>query len=461
MNIHRLKKGSKVHIMGVCGTAMASLACELKKMGFQVTGSDVDVYPPMSVKLAEAGIDIMRGFKAENLSYNPDLVVVGNVMTKNYEESKALLSSGIPYTSFANLVGESFMSETENIVIAGTHGKTSTASLMSWVLDSSNKQTNFFIGGICNNFSQQLKTTKEVEYFVIEGDEYDTAFFDKIPKFMHYKPNHVILTSVEFDHQDIYPNLAAVKSAFTSLLKIQKNGIIVAYSDNNVLDVLDKQKAITYGFNDADYIIEDICIKDKGVSFCINHNNSKEIIELNMFGRHNILNATAVYILSKNLELKNIQEAFLSFKGVKRRAEVVGVKNNITVIDDFAHHPTAVKHTIDAFQQQCEGKVISVFEPRSFTSRGGVFQKEYSNAFSNSQFCIICDVTKKPNDRNMLDVKLLVNDIKKFGTTSAFKADDVEDAISMILKNVKPNDIVLIMSNGGFGNIHQKLLDRL
>ncbi len=465
MNVRDLKKGSKVHIMGVCGTAMASLACELKNLGFKVTGSDTDVYPPMSLRLADAGIDIMQGFKRENLSHNPDLVVVGNVMTKNYEESRALLSSNIAYTSFASLVGESFMSETKNIVIAGTHGKTSIASLMSWVLDSSNKNVDFFIGGVCNNFSKQLKTSIGAEYFVIEGDEYDSAFFDKIPKFMHYKPNHLILTSIEFDHQDIYPNIDAVKSAFLSLLKIQKDGLIVAYADKNVLGVLEKAntKAITYGFENADYVIEDICIKNKGVQFSINHNNSKETIELKMFGRHNILNATAVYILSKKLRLssQSIKKAFLSFKGVKRRAEVVGVKNKITIIDDFAHHPTAVKHAIDAFQQQCKGKVISVFEPRSFTSRGSVFQKEYFKAFSDSQFCIICDVIAKPSDTSLLDTELLVNDIKNSGVVSAFRAKDVEAAISIILQNANPNDIVLIMSNGGFGNIYQKLLNRL
>ena len=383
MNIHDFKKGSKIHIMGVCGTAMASLAVELKNLGFRVTGSDTDVYPPMSIKLAEAGIDIMKGFSKNNLSHNPDLVVVGNVMTKEYEESKALLSSNIPYTSFAKLVSESFMSETKNIVVAGTHGKTSTASLMSWVLAS--HKTNYFIGGVCNNFSRQLKTDKGVEYFVIEGDEYDSAFFDKVPKFMHYKPNDIILTSVEFDHQDIYPNLEAVKNAFVSLLKIQKDGVIVACADSNVLDVLERAnvRAVTYGFENADYIISNICVEGKGVRFVISHNNSKETIKLNMFGRHNILNATSVYILGKKLGLspEQIQKAFLSFKGVKRRAEVVGVKNNITVIDDFAHHPTAVKYTIEAFEQRCKGRVISVFEPRSFTSRGSIFQKEYVKSF--------------------------------------------------------------------------------
>ena len=449
--------------MGVCGTAMASLAIELKNLGFQVTGSDTDVYPPMSIKLAKAGIDIMKGFLKNNLSHNPDLVVVGNVMTREYEESKALLSSSIPYTSFAKLVSESFMAETKNIVVAGTHGKTSTASLMSWALAT--YKTNYFIGGVCNNFSKQLKTDKGAEYFVIEGDEYDSAFFDKVPKFMHYKPNNIILTSVEFDHQDIYPNLEAIKNAFVSLLKIQKGGVIVAYADSNVLDVLERAnvKAITYGFKNADYIISDICKEGEGVKFVISHNNSKKTIKLNTFGRHNILNATSVYILGIELGLspEQIQKAFLSFKGVKRRAEVVGVKNNITVIDDFAHHPTAVKHTIEAFKQRCKGKVISVFEPRSFTSRGSVFQKEYVKSFVNSQFCIICDVTKKPNDKNLLDVDLLVSDIKKLGVGVVCKAKDVEDTISIVLKSVKPNDIVLIMSNGGFGNIHQKLLKAL
>ncbi len=451
--------------MGICGTAMASLAIRLKKLGYKITGSDTGIYPPMSDKLSEAGIGLMEGFKKENLLHNPDLVVVGNVMTADHEESKALLKSNILYTSFAKLISDTFMN-TQNIVIAGTHGKTSTTALMSWMLCSSGNSVDFFIGGVCNNFSDQLSCSFEnKDFFVIEGDEYDTAFFDKQPKFMHYKPNHLILTSIELDHLDIYSDLDDIKQAFISCLKIKKDGFVVAYASENVLSVLDAANinAVTYGFKNADYIISDICDKDQGVEFCIKSRNINDRIRINMFGKHNILNAVGVYILSKKLGLSTnlIQKAFLSFKGVKRRSEIIGVKQNITIVDDFAHHPTAVKSTIDAFQKRCEGKVISVFEPRSFTSRGSTFQKEYADAFKSSQFCIICDVTKKSNDINLLDTQLLVDDIKNFRDKPTYRAKNVENALSIITKNVCSGDVVLIMSNGSFDNIHKRLLDRL
>ncbi len=379
-----LKPGSHIHLMGICGTAMASLAGLLKDRGFKITGSDLNPYPPMSTQLESLGISIMKGYKAENLHPKPDFVIVGNVISANNEEAQELMKLNIPYTSLPKAMGEFIIGSRESVVISGTHGKTTTTSMMSWVAENAGMKPGFLIGGIPKNFSQSFKNP-EGNYFIIEGDEYDTAFFDKVPKFIHYKPKHVILTSVEFDHADIYKDLQAVKEAFARLVKmIPPEGTLLACAeDANVMELrklAQCKNSFTYGFaNDADFKAKVLFQNEKGLGFEVHYRG--EILgpyAMQITGDYNILNATAVIAMGKCLGISEnrIQIAMESFEGVKRRQEILGEPNGILVIEDFAHHPTAVRETVKGIQKKYPGrKVFSVFEPRSATSRRKVFQK--------------------------------------------------------------------------------------
>jgi UDP-N-acetylmuramate: L-alanyl-gamma-D-glutamyl-meso-diaminopimelate ligase len=466
-----LKQGSHIHLMGICGTAMASMAGLLKDRGFKITGSDLNPYPPMSTQLESLGISIMKGYKAENLHPKPDFVIVGNVISANNEEAQELVKLGIPYTSLPKAMGEFIIDKRDSIVISGTHGKTTTTSMMAWAAENAGQKPGFLIGGIPKNFSQSFKNP-EGNLFVIEGDEYDTAFFDKVPKFIHYRPKHVILTSVEFDHADIYKDLQAVKDSFAKLMHlIPENGTLLACAEDvNVMELRKMCKAknsFTYGFKaDSDYRAKVLFQNEKGVGFEV-HSKGGILGPYNMqiTGDYNILNATAVIAMSKLLGYSEnrIQIAMESFEGVKRRQEILGEPRGILVIEDFAHHPTAVRETVKGIQKRYPGrKVFSVFEPRSATSRRKVFQKDYVEAFKGSHEVMLAkafDQSKIDAD-NRFSSDELVDDLKTSGVSAA-DFDSADQIVSALKSKAHKGDVILIMSNGGFDGIYTKLLKAL
>jgi UDP-N-acetylmuramate: L-alanyl-gamma-D-glutamyl-meso-diaminopimelate ligase len=465
-----VKPGGHIHFIGICGTAMASLAGILKSMGFRISGSDQNVYPPMSTQLERLGITIQQGYKKENLNDRPDLVIVGNVISKGNEEAAALLASDIPYTSLPKALGEFVIGDRESIVVAGTHGKTTTTSLAAWVSDAVGLHAGFLIGGIPLNYNFSFRAPNG-NFFVIEGDEYDTAFFDKVPKFIHYKPKHVILTSIEFDHADIYADLNAVKDAFRRLLElIPVDGTLIYNAeDENIKSLLKHCKAkriFSYGMNAGDYRPmnrESIAGRNQfGVQF--NGQNVADLA-LKVFGEHNTMNALSVFALGHALKwpLSNVLQGMASFQGVKRRQELLGEPGGVTVIEDFAHHPTAVRLTLASIRERFpKRRLIAVFEPRSATSRRKVFQKDYVEAFLGSDlayFAAPFDQTKiAEGDR--FSVEELVADIKS-KKHHALAEPTVDALVKQILKEAKKDDVIILMSNGGFDGIYQKILSGL
>jgi UDP-N-acetylmuramate: L-alanyl-gamma-D-glutamyl-meso-diaminopimelate ligase len=482
-----LKPGAHIHLIGICGTAMASLAGLLKTLGFKVSGSDQNVYPPMSTQLQEIGIQIQVGYKKENLEPRPDLVIVGNVISKTNDEAKALLETDIPYTSLPKAMGEFAIAQRNSVVIAGTHGKTTTTSMMVKVADQCGVKPGFMIGGIPVDYGRSFRLATG-PYFIIEGDEYDTAFFDKVPKFIHYKPKYVILTSVEFDHADIYKDLDAVMNAFRMLTeRIPTDGILIANSDDkNVMTLVReavsrgaKFKVITYGVNSftsgAHSVSNDVNtyyqVVEREVIDGRNHfavkKGANKIADLaiKLPGEYNALNATAVFALSNELDWSqaDIAQGLASFQGVKRRQEIIGTPSGITLIEDFAHHPTAVRVTTQAISEKYKSqRLICLFEPRSATSRRKIFQKDYVQAFQAGDKIMIAkayDQTKiAEGDR--FSTAELVADLKKSGRDAAEYASS-DDIVAQLKRDARKGDVILIMSNGGFDGIYQKLLKTL
>ena len=464
----KLQKGDCVHLMGICGTAMASLAGLLLEMGFKVTGSDQNVYPPMSTQLKNLGIPIMEGYKKENLNHKPDLVIVGNVISRHFEEAKALLNSSIPYTSLPKALGEFVIADLHSIVISGTHGKTTTTALMSWIAEAQGLQPGFLIGGIPCQFEKSFKVPKG-DWFIIEGDEYDTAFFDKVPKFVHYRPRYVILTSIEFDHADIYSNLDEIKSAFRELVqKIPEDGLLLAHSDDpHVRDVVKGcPNLVTFGIESGDYkALEREVVLGRN-QFSVEYKGQKiSDIAIKLFGKHNTLNTLGAFALSSELGWKNHKslQALADFKGVKRRQEIIGEPREITVIEDFAHHPTAVKLTVESIKERYpHRRIISIFEPRSATSRRNIFQNNYVEALKSSNMVVVTrpeNVQKIPESQRFSSDQL-VDDLKKEGCQAVLQPD-AQAIVDFLGHQARSGDVVLIMSNGGFGGIYTKLLEVL
>lgn len=484
-----LTPGAHVHLMGICGTAMASLAGLLKDRGFRVTGSDQNVYPPMSTQLIKLGIQIMQGYKKENLKEKPDLVIVGNVISKSNEEAQELLKGDIPFTSLPSAMGQLVIEGRHSVVVSGTHGKTTTTSLVAWVLDTLDVPAGFMIGGIPKNYQMSFRNP-QADWFVIEGDEYDTAFFDKVPKFIHYRPRSVILTSVEFDHADIYRDLDDVKSAFLRLIgMIPSNGLLVASAeDANIHDLLVQEadtlavggrRVVTFGIESGDYRAVDIQFADdskrrlqQNVSddgddlktiFTIRREGKKDqVIRTHLIGQYNIKNILACFALLECLgfDAQKIADGVLTFQGVKRRQEVIGCPNRVTIIEDFAHHPTAVGQTIATVQARYpQARVFSVFEPRSATSRRNVFQSEYAHAFAGAQSVVLAkpfNQAQIPEDQR-LSIDKLVSALVDEGV-DAHLFDSVDEIVTFLKKAAVPGDVILIMSNGGFDGIYEKLL---
>jgi UDP-N-acetylmuramate: L-alanyl-gamma-D-glutamyl-meso-diaminopimelate ligase len=462
--------GSHIHLTAICGVGMASLAGLLQARNYRVTGSDQNIYPPMSTYLADIGINVLGGFRAEHLVPRPDLVVIGNAVSRNNPEAEAVLAQGIEHISFPQALGRFLIGARSSLVVAGTHGKTTTSALAAWVLTSAGLDPGFFVGGVPLNFASGWNVGTGM-HVVLEGDEYDTAFFDKGPKFLHYRPKHVILTSVEFDHADIYRDIAHVTSAFGKLIDITPaDGSLVVCSDYpEALAVVGKFRGRTTTYGDSgDWSAKNIRFDQGRSSFeAFFKGRSEAVVEAAVMGRHNIKNSLAVYAIGRNLGISRdrLLEGFRTFKGVKRRQEVRGEKRGVLVIDDFAHHPTAVRETIDAVRNAYPGRRLwAIFEPRSNTSKRNVFAKQFATALALADKTIVARVhqPEKVPEGERLSVEGLVRDINGLGGPGhGLTLADSAAIADYVACNCRPGDVLLVMSNGGFDAVHDKILQAL
>jgi UDP-N-acetylmuramate: L-alanyl-gamma-D-glutamyl-meso-diaminopimelate ligase len=470
---HHIPKGvQSVHLIAVCGTAMGALAAMLQEMGFTVTGSDRNVYPPMSTFLADRGIRVMDGFAADHLQHRPDLVVVGNAVTRDNPEAVAMRAMGLAYCSMPEALNHFAAAGKETLLVAGTHGKTTTSSLLAWLLHSAGIDPSFMIGGILNNFSGNYRIGRG-DAFVVEGDEYDTAYFDKGAKFLHYRPRVAIVTGIEFDHADIFNDLAHVKSTFQQFMeRLAPDSCLLAYDDNaNLSDLLGKRPlgciVERYGLDQtSDWRLGKVRVDNAETLFDVHHQGeSFGTFRTSMIGRHNLLNALAALAAAhrSGVSCEDLQHGLAGFRGVKRRQEIRGVQNGVTVIDDFAHHPTAVRETVRAIKDFYGRKrLIAVFEPRTNTSMRDVFQQAYAACFDPSDLVIIRKpplLKKIPEGRRFSSARL-VADIEKRGNVAHY-FEDTDAIIAFLVDQARAEDVILIMSNGGFDNIHARLLEAL
>ncbi len=449
---------------------MASLAGMLRESGYVVSGSDSDVYPPMSDFLDQFGIQVFKGYNAENLKKAaPDLVVVGNALSRGNAEVEYVLDSGLRYASMAETVKEFFIRGKNSIVVAGTHGKTTTTAMLAWILDVAGRKPSFLVGGIAENFGRNFQVSGGPD-FVIEGDEYDTAFFDKGPKFLHYLPRIVLLKNIEFDHADIYADLEAIKTAFRRLINIvPRSGLIVAGVDSPVVRELIPaafSSVATAGIGVGEWQASNVASTADGMSFDVTQADSMiGSFTLPMAGTFNVQNALGAIIVAKELGIENhvIQTALTTFKSVKRRLELRGDVNGVQVYDDFAHHPTAVLETLRAVRERFpKQRIWAVFEPRSQTCRRRVFEQAFIDSFEPADSTLIARVygASKLDPEQTLSPDRVAEGIRKRGKAAeAFGATG--DIVDYLTSRVQPGDHVVIMSNGGFDNIHNKLLDRL
>jgi UDP-N-acetylmuramate: L-alanyl-gamma-D-glutamyl-meso-diaminopimelate ligase len=462
MHKHEIER---VHFMGICGTAMGAIAAALRERGFTVTGSDENVYPPMSTFLAEKGVEIFAGYKAENLPANADLIVVGNAIKRGNPEVEAVLNRKLYYLSLPDTLKEFFLRGRHNLVVTGTHGKTTTTSLLTWILECAGYQPDYLIGGIPNNLGQGARLG-DSKYFVIEGDEYDTAFFDKRSKFVHYLPELVIVNNIEFDHADIFNNIEEIKLSFRRMLNIVPgNGMVLLNSDDpNCVEVGKTCPApiVEVGFSEnAANRIEDAHCDADGSRFRL---FGADFV-LKLSGNFNIRNAAMAISAARfyGAPMDVIQKAVASFEGVRRRQEVRGEKNGVKVIDDFGHHPTAIRETLAGLRRQyAGGRIWAVFEPRSNTTRRAVFQHELPAAFAQADGTILAKVAKLEQipEADRLHPEQVVADIAATGKP-AFYEPDVEQIITRLKGLARPGDVVAVFSNGGFDNIHSRLLAAL
>ena len=459
-----------VHLIAACGTGMGALAAMLKETGLAVTGSDQNVYPPMSTYLESKGVVLSDSFDPANLAYGPNLVVIGNAVKKDNSEALRAFEMGLDYCSMPQAVNHFLVGSRQAILVAGTHGKTTTAAMIAWLLHYAGLRPSFLIGGFVRNFAGNYRLDKG-DYVVLEADEYDTAFFDKQPKFMHYDPALTVLNSVEFDHADIYQDLGHVKAAFEKFLAgISPDSRLIAYdADANIDQLLEGKSvsAVRYGSTEhADWRIANVVVKPPWLHFEV-------MREKKFFGRfkapfageHNLRNALSAISVAAELgiDISVIAKGLERFEGVKRRQEVRGVKGGVTVIDDFAHHPTAVFETIRAIRPfYPEGRLIAVFEPRTNTSMRKIFQETYATVFDDADMVCIRKppLLSKIPEGERFSSERLVEDLKSRGIAARY-FEDTEGIISYVAGMVKPGDAVLIMSNGGFDNIHERLLAAL
>jgi UDP-N-acetylmuramate: L-alanyl-gamma-D-glutamyl-meso-diaminopimelate ligase len=452
------------HFVGICGTAMASAAAAMQEKGVKVTGSDQNVYPPMSTFLADRKIEVISGYAEQNLAHKPDLVVIGNAISRGNPEAEYVLDHRLTYCSLPELLKEFFIRGKRSVVVAGTHGKTTTTSLLTWVFEHNGLNPSYLIGGIPNNLGQGARFT-DSEWFIIEGDEYDTAFFDKRSKFVHYLPEVAIINNLEFDHADIFEDIASIQTAFKYFIRlIPRNGLLLGNGDDaNLAPLLNVTHCPVkrFGLGEANSV----------QAFNIRYGPTATEFEIpsfkfhtNFVGEFNVRNALAVVACAKHCGLKNhqIQDAFDTFKGIKRRMEIRGIAGGVTVVDDFGHHPTAIRETLRALRiKYPTQKVWAIFEPRTNTTRRNVFQAELASAFVDADAVVVAQVARlellAPEER--LDPARLMQDLKALGKDAAY-LPDVDAIVAHVAQGVQGGEIVVVFSNGGFGGIHGKLLER-
>jgi UDP-N-acetylmuramate: L-alanyl-gamma-D-glutamyl-meso-diaminopimelate ligase len=459
----------KVHLSAICGTAMASLAGLLRARGDEVTGSDQDVYPPMSTQLEALGIPIRSPYAEANVPADADLVVIGNALSRGNPEVEVVLERRQRFTSLPALLAEEFLRPRRSLVVAGTHGKTTTASLLAFLLQRAGLEPSFLIGGVPLDFGRSYALGGG-PHFVVEGDEYDCAFFDKRPKFVHYLPSLAIVGNLEFDHADIYPDLAAVQLAFARLLQVvPRNGLLIAGAESPALcEILDtaRCRVETFGLGEAaDWRATDLRPGPHGTRFRLVRNGRDEgPFNLRLAGEHNVRNALAALAAAAaaGVEPSVCRPALSAFGGVKRRLEVRGVAAGVTVYDDFAHHPTAVAATLSALRATAGGALVAVFEPRSYTSRTRLFLDDFARAFAAADRAIVAaaHLPGKVPEGQRLSEPELVAAIRARGTEAAF-IPGVDAIVHDLAATLRPGDSVVVLSNGGFGGIHAKLLRAL
>jgi len=461
----------RIHLIGICGTGMGSLAGLLHEAGHDVRGSDESIYPPMSTMLAERGIRVLPGYRAEHLADRPDLVVVGNVASKTNPEAVAAVDLGLRCLSMPQAIRELFIEGRHSIVITGTHGKTTTSALMAWVLASAGRRPTFLVGGVLKNFDRSFALGAG-EDFVVEGDEYETSYFDKGPKFMHYAPRTAILTSVEFDHAEMFRDLDAIKEAFRGLVRLvpEDGRLIWCADDPNVREVVSigcRGRTESYGtrgevdwkgaIRGIDAAAMTVDIERSGRPFAA--------VRSPLVGDQNLLNILAVTAAAaaRGLDAEAIKAGIASFAGVRRRQEVRGEARGVTVIDDFAHHPTAVRLTLDGLRRQYAGRRLwAIFEPRTNTTRRSVFQQEYAAAFDAADRIIVAavDHPERAPEGQRFSAERLVDDLRARGLAADHQAQ-VPSIVDLVASEARSGDVVVVMSNGSFGGIHARLLEAL
>ncbi len=455
--------------MGICGTAMAALAGMFHERGFRVTGSDEGIYPPMSDFLGELGIHVIQGYHPSNLDSRPGLVVVGNVIRRSNPEALELERSGIPFITMPAAVTDFFSAGKNRIVVTGTHGKTTVSSMIAWILHCCGLEPSFMIGGIPRNFGTNYRLGNG-DFFVIEGDEYDTAYFEKTPKFLHYRPHMGVMTSCEFDHADIYESLDEIKDQFRAFCRLlPADGFLAAYGNDAVGELISGTAARveTYGRDaSSDWQADEVREARDGIFAAI----TKKRIEvargtLPIMGFHNLMNALAAVAVADKLDVDPQQSmnALASFKGVKRRQQIISEIGGILIMDDFAHHPTAVKATCSAARSRFpDRRLVAVFEPRTNTNRRAVFQKDYVGVFEDADLVVIAEPSNVAHipENERFSAKLLADDLSALGK-KAGAFPHVEDIVEFLSQQLQNGDLVLIMSNGNFGNMSTRLMKAL
>ena len=450
----------KIHILGVCGTFMGGVAILAREAGFEVQGSDANVYPPMSTQLEEQGIELMQGYRAEHLDPAPDQVVIGNAMSRGNPAVEYILDQGLRYTSGPQWLAEHLLQERWVLAVAGTHGKTTTASMLAWILEAAGLKPGFLIGGVPNNFGVSARLG-EAPFFVVEADEYDTAFFDKRSKFVHYRPRTLVLNNLEFDHADIFTDLAAIERQFHHLVRtVPGSGrLLVNANDANLADVLDMGcwtpvETVSVGAFPGQWQAR--ALAEDGSRFAVLlDGNSQGEVAWNQLGAHNMHNALSAIAAARHagVPVARAIEALCDFSGVKRRLEVRGEVSGVTVYDDFAHHPTAIATTLRGLREnRRDSRLLAVLEPRSNTMRMGVHRGDLAASLAEADAVWLY----QPGELDW--------DLREVAATLIRPASvlaDLDELVAAVVEHARPGDRVVVMSNGGFGGIHAKLLDRL
>ncbi len=460
-----------IHLLGIAGAAMAPVAGMLRDRGFRVTGTDVNVYPPASTLLESLGIKWNDGYREENLRPAPDLAVIGNAISRGNAELEYILDEKIPYCSMPQLLEEYFIPAHRSIVVAGTHGKTTTTAMLAWIFHVAGRRPDFLIGGVAPNFGDRSYGLGGGEEFIIEGDEYDTAFFDKAPKFLHYHPDELILTSLEYDHADIYPDLASIALQFRRLVNLvpRRGRILIWGGSPELREVVGKAfcPVETFGLDgDCDWNAGDISWQDDATQFRVAfRGNEVTRIRIPVAGRHNVLNALAAVALAygRGVECDAIESALSTFRTVRRRMEIKGEANGVLVVEDFAHHPTAIRLTLEAARMRWPGrKIWAALEPRSNTMRRKVFQDELPDALAGADVTLIGAVNRAQllGDQERLSPDTIAAGVSARGREAKAFASTA-GIVEYLSAKANPGDVVIIMSNGGFDGLTAKLLDAL